>query len=357
MADFYEINFVPVHTSKSGDAIALRYEYRGQTYVHVVDGGFTSTAPDLGKVLVQYYGTKNIDNMVVTHPDKDHAEGLALILEKFDVQRLWMIRPWIYASQLMSIFSRYESVEALAKRLKDEYPYIAELERIANKKKVPISEPWQGQTIGAFRVLAPTQTRYVQLLKDSEKTPQVAADSMSIFEIAKKAVAPVIKFIKAGWGSEKFSSEDTSRENEMSVIQYAHLNNHRILLTGDAGRDGMTEAADYLQSLGVALPGIKKFQVPHHGGRRNLSTAILDRWVGPRLAAQLPEGSETFTAMISSAKEDEDHPRKAVVRALIHRGAFVATTENGGFRSSCNAPTRDGWNSLKPTAYPDEQEE
>jgi hypothetical protein len=44
MADFYEIDFVPVHTAKSGDAIAIRYELGGQTYVHVVDGGFTSVS-------------------------------------------------------------------------------------------------------------------------------------------------------------------------------------------------------------------------------------------------------------------------------------------------------------------------
>jgi hypothetical protein len=226
----------------------------------------------------------------------------------------------MYASQLLSIFSRYETAESLAKRLKEEYPYIAELERIAIERKIPISEPWQSQMIGAFRVLAPTQARYVQLLKASEKTPQVAADSTSLLETLTKAITGAAAFVKAGWGSEKFSSEDTSRENEMSVIQYALLNNHRILLTGDAGRGGMTEAADYLTSLGVTLPGITRFQVPHHGGRRNLSTEILDRWVGQRLQAKLSEGSETFTAMISSAKEDEDHPRKAVVRALSIEG-------------------------------------
>jgi hypothetical protein len=57
MADCYEIDFVPVRTSKSGDTIALRYELCGQTYVHVVDGGYTSTAPELAKVLMQHYGT------------------------------------------------------------------------------------------------------------------------------------------------------------------------------------------------------------------------------------------------------------------------------------------------------------
>jgi Metallo-beta-lactamase superfamily len=310
----------------------------------------------LVEVLGRHYGAKNIDHVVVTHPDKDHAEGLALVLEHFNVQRLWMIRPWIYASKLLSLFHRYESAENLARRLKDDYPYIAELEKIAIKKGIPISEPWQGQNIGAFRVLAPTQARYVQLLSDSTKTPQVKADENTLWGTIADAVKSIVSFVKGEWGSENFSSEDTSRENEMSVIQYAHLRNHRILLTGDAGREGMAEAADYLESCGVQLPGIKKFQAPHHGGRRNLSSEILDRWVGTVLPAQLPEGQELFTAMISSAKEDEDHPRKAVLRGLIHRGAKVLTTEEGGFRISMGAPDRENWGPKKGEPYPDDQE-
>jgi hypothetical protein len=49
-----------------------------------------------------------------------------------------------------------------------------------------------------------------------------------------QAAAPALRFIKAGWGSEKFSSEPTSVENEMSVIQYA-------LLCGDKIVQGETE--------------------------------------------------------------------------------------------------------------------
>jgi len=77
-------------------------------------------------------------------------------------------------------------------------------------------------------------------------------------------------------GSEKFSDEDTSVENEMSVVQYAFLNGHKIVLTGDAGRQAMTEAADYAPVAGLVLPGVTRFQAPHHGGRRNLSTELLD---------------------------------------------------------------------------------
>jgi hypothetical protein len=101
---------------------------------------------------------------------------------------------------------------------------------------------------------------------------------------------------------------------------------------------------------------VKQFQVPHHGGRRNLTSAILDRWVGPRLAQMVPPGSELFNALISSAKEDLDHPRNAVLRALLHRGAFVATTEDTAFRAHKNSP--DPWpGKLTNVVYPSEQEE
>jgi hypothetical protein len=156
MPDFYEIDFLPVHTSKSGDAIAMRYQIGANWWVPVVDGGFTSTAPDLANLIRQTYGTNLINFMVVTHPDKDHAEGLAPILESFDVGELWMLRPWEYAEILLPHFARYSSAESLAQRLREEYPYIAELERIAVSRSIPIHRPFQGERIGAFTVLAPS---------------------------------------------------------------------------------------------------------------------------------------------------------------------------------------------------------
>ncbi len=206
-------------------------------------------------------------------------------------------------------------------------------------------------------MLAPSPARYVQLVLESDKTPQQSSASQEIFADLMRAVAPLVMFIRSGWGSEKFSDEETSIENEMSVVQFAMLNGHSIVLTGDAGRNAMTEAADYAPQAGLFLPGVTRFQAPHHGGRRNVSTDILDRWLGPRLAQKRAPGTETFTAMISSAKEDTDHPRKAVLRALLHRGALVGTTEDGPIWFYSNtAPARGTYNPLMNVPYPDEQE-
>jgi hypothetical protein len=285
-----------------------------------VDGGYSTTAPDVAKFISDTYGTDLINHIVVTHPDRDHAEGIAPILEQFRVGALWMLRPWEYAAQLYPYFPLYQSVEAVAKRLQDEYPYIYDLEKIARRRGIDIREPFQGAYIGPFRVLAPSPARYLQLVIQSEKTPKEGP--VGILTGLMHAAAPLIHFIKAGWGSEKFSAEATSVENKMSVIQYAVLCGDKILLTGDAGRDGLTEAAHYAVNNGHPVP-VNKIQAPHHGGRRNLSSELLDFWVGVRLAQMVPKGQEKFEAVISSAKEDTAHPRKAVLRALRHRGAFI----------------------------------
>jgi beta-lactamase superfamily II metal-dependent hydrolase len=171
-----------------------------------------------------------------------------------------------------------------------------------------------------------------------------------------RAAVKVVSLIKAAWGVEVFSPEETSAENEMSIVQYANIRGVRILLTADAGRTALSEAADYAPYVGLALPGIDRFQVPHHGSRRNVSSEVLDRWLGLRLASRPPNGQEKLTAVISSAKMDNDHPRKAVVRALIHRGARVLSTEGLDTCTGHNAPAR-GWVAAVPLSYPEDQED
>ena len=59
--------------------------------------------------------------------------------------------------------------------------------------------------------------------------------------------------------------------------------------------------------------------------------------------------------MISSAKEDTDHPRKAVLRSLHHRGAFILTTEDRPSIVQKNSSRT--FTTVPNVAYPDEQEE
>lgn len=357
MADFFEIDFLDVESKKSGDAVPLRYSINGNQRIHITDGGFQATGDKLVTHINKYYDNPSyIDSVLVTHPDGDHAGGLRKLFEEYEIGELWMLRPWLYADELIDRFSRYSSVENLAKRLREIYPNIAALEELAIESGTAIKEPFQGQVIGEFHVLAPSKNRYLDLVVESEKTPEVTkAEQASLMEAMGVAVRKAINFIKAAWGEEVFPEEDTSPENNMSVIQYANLCGQRILLTGDAGRAAMNEAADYAPYVGLTLPGIDRIQVPHHGSRHNVSTEVLDRWLGDRLDQQPSEGY--FTAIVSASKEDEDHPRKSVVRAFMHRGGKVITTEGSDKRTGYNAPEREGWVAVEPMPYPDDQED
>lgn len=359
MADFYELDFLDVESSKSGDAIAIRYQLGDTTRIHVVDGGFQTTGETLRDHIKKYYDSpKQIDAVIATHPDGDHAGGLRTILEDFHVSELWMLRPWLYANELIDSFARFSSVENLIKRLKDIYPNIAALEDIALEKGIPIREPFQGAKIGEFTVMAPTKDRYLDMVISSEKTPESAqkAEEKELLGEIGSVFKEAINFIKALWGDENFSDNETSAENEMSVVQYATLNDHKILLTADAGRSALTEAADYAPVVGLYLPGIDRFQVPHHGSRRNLSSELADRLLGERLDDKPAHGSGHFTAIVSAAKKDSHHPRKTVLRAMIHRGANILSTEEAHTRISRNAPDREGWSKAPLVEYPDEME-
>jgi hypothetical protein len=217
MPDFYEIDFLPVHTSKSGDAITMRYQNGPGWDVHVVDGGYTSTAPDLAAHIRTHFGTNRINRIVVTHPDRDHAEGLGPILEEFTVEELWMLCPWRYARELLPYFARYTSAQSPAQRLQNEYPYIAELERIAIRRNIQIFEPFQGARIGAFTVLAPSPARYLRLIIQSDKTPQQTPETKGILSELMKFVEPTVTFVKTGWW--KLFVRRDQRRNEMSVVQ------------------------------------------------------------------------------------------------------------------------------------------
>jgi hypothetical protein len=264
----------------------------------------------------------------------------------------------LYAAELLPRFQRFTTVEGLTARLRDAFPHTRALEEIAIRNKIHILEPFQGAKIGAFTVMTPTKERYLQLVVDSEKTPDQSSSAITnnFSSLLEQIIAKSANFVRSLWGEERFSTEPTSRENEMSVVQFAQLCDLKILLTGDSGREGLEEAADFAPCVGLQLPGIDRFQVPHHGSRRNISTEILDRWLGDKLAIIPSPGAETFSAIISSAKADPDHPRKSVKRAMIHRGGRVYTTEGRTINFQSNAPSRTGWSSVQPESYPEEQE-
>lgn len=358
MTQFFEIDFVEAGETASGDAIALRYRDDSDVdHIHVVDGGYIADGKKLVEHIREYYGNpQHIDNVVLTHPDADHARGLEEVLATFFVSSLWMNRPWLHVDDLLPRFHYKYKLQGLVTRLKKDFPNTAALERIAMDRDIVIRSPFQGQQIGQFEVLAPSYSRYLDLVVESDKTPEPerkAAVEGTFF----KRLLEKVRLLVASWGEENLTGESkgTSRENESSVIQFARLCEKNILLTGDAGIEALEEAYTYAVSRGISLPGIDRLDVPHHGSRRNLSSTMLDKWLGPRLKRR-GDYQGTFTAVVSANQKDEDHPKKAVVRALMHRGARVVQTD-GVLWTYRNAPKRPTWSTAPVLDYPDEMEE
>ena len=265
-----------------------------------------------------------------------------------------MNRPWLHAAELIDRFETYTSVEALRRALRDAYPSLVALEEIAEEKGIPIMSPFQRAMIGSFCVLTPSKARYLDLIVASPKTPEAVQERSlaNIVDQVRQALKAAAAFVSSHWGQEIFPAAGTSPENETSVVQYARLNGKKILLTGDTGREGLAEAADYAPQVGLALPGIDCFQVPHHGGRHNVNTEVLNRWLGQRLPAA--PATTSFCAICSSAKADEDHPRKSVIRAMLHRGAHFSETE--GRTVNYSVGIARGWTSIAQVPYPEQQE-
>lgn len=351
----FEIDFLPVgENSCSGDAICLRYgSYQNGFAIHVIDGGYSATTETITSHLNAHYGRpKRIDHVVLTHADGDHAVGLVGIVDEYEIGALWMNRPWLYAAEIIHRHHANWTVDGLVAHLKSAFPTLVELESIANRKGIPIYDPLQGAQIGAFVVLAPSRERYVELVSDFDQAPQSYNKSAVdwFVEIAKKAVT----FVKETWTGETLSDtpEATSAANESSVVQAARIDGKVIVLTGDVGPDGLTEAADYADQWNVFQPHL--FQVPHHGSRRNVTPTTLNRWLGQPLA-------DTATvrgwAYCSAAKDDEDHPRKKVLNAFRRRGYPVHTTKGVAKCEPHNMPIRVGWSQAIPEPFCSEVEE
>jgi len=336
-----EIEFLPVgEESKAGDAIVVRYGNENAFELMLVDGGHEQTGAAIVEHLRQNFPGRGLAHVVLTHSDIDHASGLREVLREIPVGNLWMHLPWNHAAEAAHLFQdRLISSESLAKKIASEFDLLVEIESLAQERRIPMPFAFQGASVGPFRILSPSRRDYVRLLPQFDRTPAADMDaiareglyvgkSSAVALLFERLVTKARKWIPETWFSEHLKDGGvTSATNETSIVLYGEFeSSERVLLTGDAGIRGLTAAADFADANGLPLRQFSFVQIPHHGSRRNVGPAILDRIVGPILP-ESPAG--TFDAFVSSPKDDENHPRKIVVNAFTRRGARVIATQGG----------------------------
>jgi hypothetical protein len=330
------VEFLPVGDS-DGDAILIQYGEAASYSLNLVDGGYASIGEKVIQHINEHYGQNIIiHHMVVSHADNDHAAGLIDVFKNFRVGTLWMNRPWLYASEVVHQFHGNWTVDGWIKHVRDNHKYLVELEELARARGMEPKEVFQGAQIGPSLVLAPSRARYVSLIPDLDKTPPPYKSEVtprSIFETARS----VLDRIKETLFGETLDANPpaTSASNETSVVQLTVYEDHRVLLTADAGPGALTEAAVYAHGLGM-LTAPDLIQIPHQGSRRNVTPAVLDAWLGQPNGGTPQRGQ----AYVMVGAQKPDHPRKKVKNAFIRRGYPVYVGRTGWMRIDWGWPAR-----------------
>jgi len=329
-----EIDFLQVGDGeRSGDAIALRYGTPLSGYeVMIVDGGNKNSGAELVHHVITHYRTTTVQHVLNTHPDGDHSSGLTEVLENLDVKNLWMHRPWNYAAGLLDRFRdpRF-TAGGLETRIREALDAAHELEQIATRRRIPIFEPYEGASIGPFLVLSPNGHWYLNdLVPNFARTPQAKQQAVGILSPLLKAATEAVEWVAESLNFETLDeSGETSAENESSVVLYGLFNGKGVLFTGDAGRQGLTRAILYAQSIGISLTNLECVQIPHHGSKRNVSPPVLNNMMGR-------------IAMVSVAPKSSTHPRRKVTNAFKRRGARVYRTNGSFLNHVIDVPRRAG---------------
>lgn len=331
LQDAFELDFLPVGSGeRSGDAIAMRYRINGVQRVMVYDGGTQTSGEQLVGLIRTHYGTNRVDHVVNSHPDADHASGLSVVLEEMDIGQLWMHRPWTYSASICDYFHDGRITDiSLATRLQQKMAAAYALERIARRRNVPIYEPFQRAQIGPFYVLSPARDFYIhELVPRFEKSPETKEGLFASTGILGRAMQQVkeaaASWIPAQWNVEILAGGETSAENESSTIIVGEVAGVCFMLCGDAGVGALSQAAAYAESRGVSLPAVLDvIQLPHHGSRRNVSSGILDRILGPRRPLPDVPPPKPKIGLVSASATSTTHPRRSVLNAFKRRGVDV----------------------------------
>lgn len=300
-----EIEFLAVgEASRAGDCAVIRYGDATNYELMLVDGGTADTGEALVKHLKKHFGDKvRLTHIVLTHSDNDHASGLREVLREIPVHNLWLHIPWLLAKEAVHLFKDTRwTADGLADAVRKEYGIIEEIIDLAQEQRTSIHYPFQGDKIGPFTVLSPRRANYLHLLPQFEKTPEPNRQKLEeagiwigprsgskLFGMLDTALAKVQNWLSEEWNNERLrDGRVTTASNESSVILYGDLApGRKVLLTGDAGNEALTWAANYAKASNLTLQKFNFVQIPHHGSWNNVGPTVLNELIGPIL----PEGS------------------------------------------------------------------
>lgn len=340
----YEVDFIGVprdKAQKDADAICFRWKLSDGTYrIGVYDAGFKAHGEAMVRHINRYYFNdernrvdrekKRIDYVFVSHPHNDHASGIPDILNSFSVGAVYMNRPWLYASELLRLADAdgRTTERSLERELREDFPYVNDIEGLAGRLGIEVREAFAGTAVGGglLRILSPSRERYLDMIIESHKTKRISAlrEDYALTGHAEGTDAGV----RETWDRETLGDNHagTDAENETSIVLYGFKNKGGMLLVGDAGIDSLQEADVQAAKNNIMIEDDVVFtEIPHHGGRHNVTTSVMDQLFG----CPIGQGEECGRTACVSVADGSDHPRKVVVNAFIRRGFQVYKADGG----------------------------
>ena len=336
----YVIDFVYV-----GDGDAITVWARNPNvcdYVFFIDGGNAGN----GQKIVNHYLAnikphlmpKRIIGFINSHPHNDHINGLIEIVEILGSEMNFAIyndpvefisdelREQIKKSYLAKededITHLYESFEKIQK--------LNELCQKHNLKKI---QAFRESNIlnEDIKILSPSKEYYQEKVQqftniDFLKKVDFSIKQPTVFDDEVSSPCTIVDEVN-----------DASPENLTStVLQLTDSSGKKYILTADAG----VESFDDMDKNGFNNENINLVQLPHHGSRRNVSSAWLQRF-NPKM-------------YIASAAGNVKHPRRAVIncikRNLPNTSTYSTHTSKGTLSYTTNRavfPNR-GWGNATP---------
>ncbi|MBI5619829.1 hypothetical protein HY950_02610 [Candidatus Gottesmanbacteria bacterium] len=268
-----------------GDAAYIRFP-DGRDML--VDGGPNDRVLGcLGKHMP--FWDRAIDIVAMTHPQKDHMQGLISVFDRYAVD-------YFVRSDVANDTEGYKELVEVVKRKKISQKFVTTGERIT-VGPVTLAMIWPSEEQIA-KGKSSIRSHLATLQGETLQSPQSVLGSSVVGEL-----------------------------NDYSLVFTLHYGTFDVLFTGDADNH-----VNYQFVGKQALDGVEVLKVPHHGSKTGMTAAFLDWIFGPprSRAGLVPVVPESQLAVISVGKNSYGHPAEETLKALRDRAIKILRTDEKG---------------------------
>lgn len=256
-----------------GDAIYIRFPNKQDM---LIDGGYTKQKViDCLSENMPFYD-REIDLVILTHPEADHLNGLISVIERYKVK-------YFVSSPAGNKSQGYQELLSLIK-----------------DKEIKVKNLYSGDSINFdsvfLKVVWPEKDWVLSSLNcyQAENCSQLASTNNSVLGIY---------------------TENTNL-NDFSLITFLTYDNFDVFLTADMDQRIERQMLD-LGTIKTKDNILEILKVPHHGSKNSLTESFLDKYT-------------PILSIISVGKNFYGHPHQETIDKLLGKGSEIKRTDLEG---------------------------